>query len=278
MISLIISELIKIFRKWRSYLGFLAIGGIVSIILIDLYLHGSNYVRYLTKGLSENFFIAGNLLNGYLIGHLILTALFNLFPLAIVLVAGEILAGEATGGTYRLILTRPISRFKILLSKFIAGGIYSASILFWMLFISLIVSLILFGEGELLVFTDGINIFARDDVIWRFALSYSHIFLSMILVFTLTMLFSSFVENAIGPIISTMAILIALAIITQLPFDFTQEIRPYIFTNYMNAWTGFFSYEIDWQTITRSILVLGTHTIFFIALTIIIFLRKDILT
>lgn len=279
MIGLINIELIKIFKKWRSYLGYLGIGVIVTIVLVNLYLSGDNYVRHLTRGLSENFLISGNLLNGYLVGHLILTALYNLFPLTIVLIAGEILAGEATGGTYRLILTRPVSRLRIYISKLIAGGIYTGTVLLWMMIISLAVSLLIFGSGELLVVdNESISVFAKDDLLWRFLFSYSHIFISMFLVFVLTMLFSAIVENAIGPIIATMSILIILVIISQLPFEFAQQFKPYIFTNYMSDWNLVFSYEINWQQYIKSIAVLGGHSIVFIVLTIIIFLRKDILT
>ncbi len=276
--NLVNIELLKIFKKWRSYLGYLGIGVIVAIVQVNLYLHGDSYVNHLTRGLSENFFISGNLLNGYLIAHLILTALFNLFPLSIVLIAGEILAGEATAGTYRLIITRPVSRLQILTSKIIAGAVYTFSILLWMFIVSCIISLFVFGSGELFIFENGISVFAQDDILWRFALSYSHIFLSMMLVFSLSMLFSSFVENAIGPIIAVMSILIVMVIVSQLPFDFTQTIKPYIFTNYMSDWHTFFSYDIDWNLIQKSVLVLGGHSIIFIIATIIIFLRKDILT
>lgn len=278
MISLIYIELIKIYKKWRSYLGFLGVGVIVSIIQINLYFYGDNYIEHLTKGLSNSFFISGNLLNGFLIGHLVLNAMFILFPLTIVLIAGEMLAGEATAGTYRLIITRPVSRFKILVSKFIAGGIYTTSILVWMIFVSLIISLLIFGKGELIVVKDGLNIFAQDDVFWRFGLGYLHIFWSMMLVFSLTFLFSSFVENAIGPIIATMSILILLIIISQLPLDLAQQAKPYIFTNYMLDWNSFFSYSIDWTSQINSTLFLFSHSLVFFMITIFIFLRKDILT
>lgn len=278
MLSLIYIELTKIFKKWRSYIGFLGIGAIVAIIQTNLYFYGDNYVEHLTRNLSESFFISGNLLNGYLIGHLILNALFILFPLSIVLIAGEILAGEATGGTYRLIITRPISRFQILFSKFIAGSIYTFSILAWMVFVSLIGSLIIFGSGELIIVSDGLNIFAQDDILWRFALAYLHVLFSMTLVFTLTFLFSSFVENAIGPMIATMSILIVFVIISQLPLDLAQQLKPYIFTNYMADWNLFFSYDIDWTEVLNSLLILGGHSLFFLIITIIIFLKKDILT
>lgn len=278
MFSLVYIELTKIFKKWRSYLGFLGIGVIVAIVQTNLYFYGDNYVKHLTRNLNESFFISGNLLNGYLIGHLILNALFILFPLTIVLIAGEILAGEATGGTYRLIITRPVSRFKILFSKFTAGSIYTFSILAWMIIVSLIGSLIVFGSGELIVVSDGLNIFAQDDILWRFALAYLHVFFSMSLVFTLTFLFSAFVENAIGPMIATMSILIVFVIISQLPLDLAQEIKPYIFTNYMGDWNLFFNYDIEWTEVINSISILALHSIFLLIATTIIFIKKDILT
>ena len=278
MFSLILIELTKIFKKWRSYLGYLGISAIVAIVQTNLFFYGDNYVKHLTRNLGELFFISGNLLNGYLIGHLILNAMFILFPLTIVLVAGEILAGEATGGTYRLILTRPISRMQIVISKFIAGSIYTLSILVWMIFVSLLVSLLVFGSGELIVVSDGLNIFAKDDLLWRFGLGYIHILFSMTLVFSLTFLFSSFVENAIGPMIATMAILIVLVIISQLPLDLAQQLKPYIFTNYFLDWNQFFSYSIDWVVQLKSIGFLAAHSILFLLISTIIFLKKDILT
>lgn len=278
MTSLIYIELTKIYKKWRSYLGFLGIGIMVAIVQTNLYFQGENYVNFLTRTLRESFFISGNLLNGYLIGYMILNAFFILFPLTIILIAGEILAGEATGGTYRLIISRPFSRLQILFSKYAAGLVYTFSILVWMMLVSLIVSLIIFGTGDLITVSESVNIFAKDDVLWRFALSYLHIFLSMALVFSLTFVFSSFVENAIGPMIATMSILIGLLIISQLPLDLAQDLKPYLFINYMTDWNLFFSYSIEWTQVINSMIVLVSHSIFFFIISIIIFLKKDILT
>ncbi|MCK7520020.1 MAG: ABC transporter permease [Ignavibacteriales bacterium] len=47
-----------------------------------------------------------------------LNALVVHIPFLITLVAGDLLAGEATAGTYRILVTRPVSRFKIVFSKF----------------------------------------------------------------------------------------------------------------------------------------------------------------
>jgi len=147
-----------------------------------------------------------------------------------------------------------------------------------MVFVSLIVSLIIFGSGELIVVTDGLNIFGKDDILWRFGLGYLHILFSMTLVYSLTFLFSSFVENAIGPMIATMAILIVFLIVAQLPLDLAQQLKPYLFTNYFMDWNLYFSYSIDWVAQLESMAFLTAHSVLFLIITITIFLRKDILT
>lgn len=278
LINLVKIELVKIFKKWRSYIGHIGILFMVSMLQINLFIYGENEIRHITRNLSDLFIISGNILNGNLIGNLILNAFFILFPLTIVLVAGEMFAGEGTGGTYRLIITRPVSRMQITLSKFFAGCVYILSILFWMIFVSLVVSRIIFGSGELIVISDGINIFAEDDVLWRFGLSYLHIFFSMLLVFTLSFMFSSLVENAIGPIIATMAVIIFFVILSQIPLDFTKYIKPYLFTNYFMDWQQFFNYDFNWITQLKSIGFLAAHSIVFLIITSIIFIRKDILS
>ena len=59
------------------------------------------------QGVTDQFDIHGNILNGYLVAYLILQSLLIHIPLLVALVAGDALAGEANMGTLRLVLTRP---------------------------------------------------------------------------------------------------------------------------------------------------------------------------
>lgn len=220
MINLIRIELFKIFKKVRSYIGFIAIAVLVPVIQIALYLEGENILNFLTQNLRQSFFFVGNFLNGYLIAFIVLGSLMIHIPFLITLVTGDLLAGEATSGTYRMLLTRPVSRTKILTAKFIAGQIYTHSLVLWLAAISMGLGVIIFGVGELIVITDNITIFAKDDILWRFALAYGFGALSMSVVASLSFLFSSLVENSIGPIISTMAIIIVFIIISSINVNF----------------------------------------------------------
>jgi ABC-2 type transport system permease protein len=277
--TLIRIELSKIFRKWRTYIGFLAIAVLVPIIQIAMLVEGERSINFMTRNLQQSFVFVGNLLNGYLISYAILNALVVHIPFLITLVAGDLLAGEATAGTYRILVTRPVSRFKIVFSKFLSGLIYTNLLVLFMAIMSLGIGLLVFGVGELIVIKNvNILILSRTDVFWRFILAYGFATLSMTVVLALAFLFSSLVENAIGPIVSTMAIIIVFVIISALDIEFFQSIRPYLFTNYMQSWRSFFDDPIDIQDILKSAGVLAGHVIFFLGATVYIFNKKDILS
>lgn len=277
--SLIRIELSKIFRKWRTYIGFLAIAVLVPIIQIAMLVEGEKGINFMTRNLQQSFIFVGNLLNGYLISYAILNALVVHIPFLITLVAGDLLAGETTAGTYRILVTRPVSRFKIVLSKFLGGLIYTNLLVFFLAFMSLGIGLLVFGVGELIVIKNvNILILSRTDVFWRFIMAYGFATLSMTVVLALAFLFSSLVENAIGPIVSTMAIIIVFVIISALDIEFFHSIRPYLFTNYMQSWRSFFDDPIDLSDILKSTAVLIGHVIFCFGVTVFIFNKKDILS
>ncbi len=278
MNTLIGIELQKIFRKWRTYIGFIAITVLTPIVQIALYFEGENTLEFYTRSIAQSFVFVGNLLNGYLIANIMLQSLFVHIPFLIVLVGGDLLAGEATAGTYRILVTRPISRFKIVTSKFITGFLYTTFLIFWMIVLSLGVSILIFGTGELIVIRDKIYIIATDDVLWRFALAYCFSILSMTTVLALSLLFSSLVENAIGPIVATMAVIIVFLILSAFNVEILKDIKPYLFTTHMAKWGAFFKDPINLTEIIKSVLVLFGHIIGFYALTLYVFIKKDILS
>jgi len=279
ILTLVRIELMKIFRKWRTYIGFIAIGLLVPLLHLAMFLEGQNSIDFATRGLRESFVLVGNLLNGYWISYIILNALTIHIPFLIALVAADLLAGEATAGTYRMLVIRPVSRMQIVISKFLAGTIYTALLVNWLAFMSLVVGLIIFGGGELIVANSkAIIIFDQSDVLWRFFLAYGFAILSMTVVSSLSILFSSLVENAIGPIVSTMAVIVIFIILSAFDVEILRDIRPFLFTNYMLDWREFFNDPLDLSEIAKSVSILLGHILIFFTATAIIFRKKDILS
>lgn len=279
IVTMIRIELLKIFRKWRTYIGFIAIGILVPLLHLAMYLEGQNSIEFITRGLRDSFVLVGNLLNGYWISYIILNALTIHIPFLITLVAADLLAGEATAGTYRLLITRPVSRIQIVTSKFLSGIIYTGSLILFLALMSLVVGLIIFGTGELIVTgSKSIIIFEKSDILWRFLLAYGFAIISMTVVCSLSIFFSSLVENAIGPIVATMAIIIIFIILSAFDVGILRELKPYLFTNYMMDWREFFNDPIEWAEVGKSLSILIGHILIFFTATSFIFIKKDILS
>lgn len=279
IVTLVKIELVKIFKKWRTYIGFIAIGILVPLLHLAMYLEGQDSIDFVTRGLRDSFILVGNLLNGYWISYIILNALTIHIPFLIALVAGDLLAGEATAGTYRLLVIRPISRMQIVTSKFIAGLIYTSLLILFLAIMSLVLGIIIFGSGELIVAgSKAIIIFEKSDILWRFFLAYSFAILSMMVVASLAIFFSSLVENAIGPIVATMAVIIIFIILSAFDVEILRELKPYLFTSYMMNWRDFFDDPVNFNEVMKAVVVLAGHITVFYASASLIFNKKDILS
>lgn len=279
MWQLIKIELFKIFKKPRTYIAFGAIAAIVTLVQMAMYADGAEYTGFMLQSVEQSFQVSGMILNGYLVCFIILQTLLVHVPLLIALVAGDIVAGEANMGTLRLLLTRPVSRNQLLLSKYFACSIYTLLLLIFMAILSLVVSLLVFGEGDLMILkSEMIVILDRNDVLWRYFAAFGFAAVSMLTVAALAFLFSVFAENSIGPIISAMSVVIIFTILTSLDIPLFNVLKPYLFTNHMLNWKGFFEQPVDYKEVYKSIFILLTHILVFVSLAVYAFRKKDILS
>ena len=232
MIKLVQLELFKIIKRPRTYIGFIAIFIIVLALQSAMYFEGESLISIGIQNLRDDFRLEGKIINVNLITYILLNSLIVQIPILICLVTGDSIAGEASTGTLRLILQRPYSRTKIYLAKAITGFIYTLSLLIFLALMTYGLGYLLFGNGDLIVLRRGVSVFSQDDVWWRFLFAFGLGLLSMLVVASLSLMISSFVNNSIGPIVGTIAILIALNIIFTLGAPLFKDILPYVFTTH----------------------------------------------
>ena len=271
------NEFVKILAKPRSYIGVGALTLLIAIIIFAMKADGESIVSFVTASFEQTLSFNGHIVNGNLIAFIILQMLIVHIPLLVALITGDLISGEAAMGTIRMLATKPISRRQIVLSKFIAGAVYTLFLTIWLGFLALIVSRFIFGTGDLIVLnSDGLVILQDADIMWRFGMGFIVAFLALLTVSTLSICLSAFAENSIGPIVSTMAIIILFTIIGTLDVTVFDSIKPYLFTTHMASWRSFFEDPVPFDDIKQSIIVLVVHNILLVAIAMIKFSKKDI--
>lgn len=273
------NEFIKIAAKPRSYIGLAAITALVSVILFAMKVDGLTYISFITASFEQTLSFEGNVLNGNLMAFIILQTLIIQIPLLVALVTGDLVSGEADMGSLRMLATKPISRTQLLLSKFLAGNAYTLLILVWLGIMALGFGRLLFGDGDMMILkSDGLVILKSDDVMWRFLSGFAIAFLALVTIANLSVTLSCFTDNSIGPIVTTMAIIILFTIIGTLDVPVFDPVRPLLFTTHMAAWRSFFDDPVPIRDIINSIVVLVVHNVVLLSIALFKFNKKDILS
>jgi ABC-2 type transport system permease protein len=284
-------EIMKIFRRPRTYIAFVAVWAIVSLIQLAIYVDGPKYMDFVLKDIKDSFDVIGNPLNGYFVCFVILQTLLVHVPLLVALVSADMIAGEANMGTLRVLITKPVSRTRLLLSKFLASSFYTVVLLFWIAVLGLFLSMLVFGtDGMIHAKSYEIIVLNGDDIFWRYILAFGFAAVALITVAALGFLFSVFAENSLGPIVATMSVIIVFTILTTLDIPLFQSVKHLFFTSHMIAWKGLFEMKMDAEgiaipgtirnlpAILKSLGVLVLHIVLFTGAAIVIFRKKDVLS
>src|SRR5260221_7393903 len=118
------NELWKLFGKRRAYIGLGAFLMAQNAMLVFFQL--GPVKRSMERLLAGNGYLAQEYISALTVAlFMILPQIVMLMPLYATLVGGDLVAKEAEDGTLRMILSRPISRFQLLLAKWMAGAIFS---------------------------------------------------------------------------------------------------------------------------------------------------------
>ena len=293
MWNLLQIELFKIFKKPRTYLAFAIIAAFIFLIQLGLFVNGKDWMMFMLGSLDETMNIEyDKLVNGYAVCFFVLNLLLVHVPILVALVAGDVVSGEASMGTLRLLAAKPVSRTQIILAKYLSTAVYVFALLLWIAIISLVISIAVFGENDLVVAkTNGLQLIESNDVLWRYFGAFAFAFIAMMVVAAISLLLSTLSENSIGPIVATVGIIIVCTLMSEMEIPLYQKyIKPYLFTTYMLGWKGFFyiGSTADGETIKgsiqylpgilKSIAALLVYIVALVGASVFIFRKKDILS
>lgn len=208
-------------------------------------------------------------------------------PLLIMAVASDIVSGERTTGTIKMLLTRPVRRWKVLFSKLAALLMFVSLIILSTFLVSYLISGLAFGYGgfNVPVFTgfqlhgDTVDMSAVHSVPqWKYMLMQCGlIWYVSIIVALLAFMISVLFRSTAASIVVMMAALIAGSILTNMASAWTSA--KYLFmvnlglTNYLAGSPA----PIEGMSLPFSLTVLGIWGIVSVIISFAVFTKRDIL-
>jgi ABC-2 type transport system permease protein len=250
------SELWKLFGKKRTYIGFGAF--LVAQCAMLLVFH--SYLQHYTARLLEgNGYLAATYLTALTVAVIMLMPqVLLLMPLYACLVGGDMVAKEAEDGTLRMILCRPITRFRLLAVKWVTGLVFCVALVLALGAMALLLARLWFPWGSMFVSPLGsvhfFSVMTAAKGFGHYALAHAVLSINALTMFSLAFMFSCFNMKPAAATILAISFFLSNLVMENMPFY--EEYKEFFITTHFRSWLLVFSQPADWSQIFRSLSIL----------------------
>jgi ABC-2 type transport system permease protein len=280
-------ELVKMARRPRTWISIVLLCGLP--VLVAVFVAVTHVVPPPGQGPT---LLSAVLSNGALYPAAALAIVLPIFlPVAVAVMGGDAIAGEASSGMLRYLLARPVGRTRLLFAKLVALVVYTLTAVLLVAVTAYITGKILFGTQPVAVTTGGGlssgNIAAHvaatslsgtamtpADILIRTAGTIAFIAVSMLGVGSIAVFLSTLTDSPLTAALGAMAALVTSA--TLVALNAAGSVNPYLPTRYWLAWVDFFREPILWRDIDRGFAVQAVYVLVLLGAAWANFATKDI--
>lgn len=260
------NELWKLFGKKRTYIGFGAFLLVQTVMLLMF-----KYTRWegqFERLLEGNGYLASEYISTLTVARImLLPQILLLMPLYVSLMGGDMVAKETEDGTLRMILSRPISRVRLLFVKWVAGTVFSTVLVLALGAIALGFARILFPWKGMFVFGDmsapTFGLFSPQQGLRLYSFAHVFMIVNAISMFSVASMFSCFNMKPASATILALSYMLMSLVMEHIPFF--ESYQNWFITHHFAAWDLVFKTPLPWaQLIQSQIILLATSATTFV--------------
>jgi ABC-2 type transport system permease protein len=280
-------ELLKLSRRARTWFSVALMCALPLVVAIFI------AVTHLAPPPGQgSAFLSAVLDDGQLYPAAALALVLPVFlPVAVAVVAGDSIAGEASAGTLRYLLARPVGRTRLLVAKLIAVIAFTLVAVIAVTVTSYATGVLIRGlsgsitpggggaptaglqPGAAITSLSGTPL-TTLQLAERVLGAMSFITVSMLGVAAIAIFLSTLTDSALGAALGALATLVGSEILVTL--NAASTVQPYLPTRYWLAWIDFFRQPIFWRNIERGFGIQAVYVLVFLGAAWANFATRDI--
>lgn len=267
--SLVASELVLLFRRRRTWALLAALAAVPVLMGVAVRVASGP-----PQGRGPSFLdqVAGNGLFLAVAAVFVCTPLF--LPLTVSVVAGDSIAGEASHGTLRYLLTAPVRRSGLLVVKYAISVVFCLAAALVVAGAGVLTGLLLFGSGPLAL-PSGITI-TTAETLGRIGLITLYAALSLTGLAAIGLFVSTLTDVPVGAMAAAVVLTIVSQIVGSLPQ--LEWLHPWLFTQHWMEYADLLRAPILWDSFRENAVLQAGYVAVFGALAYGRFASKDVLS
>jgi ABC-2 type transport system permease protein len=250
-------ELVKLARRPRTWVAILLLNLLPTLVCVLL-----AWTRIAPRPGQGPAFLSAVIANGSLFAIAALAIVLPLFlPIAVAVVAGDAVAGEAQAGTLRYLLARPVGRTRLLVAKLVAVIVFVLVAVLTVTGVGFVVGHLLLGDAPLsqaMVSISG-TLLTPSQVGWRTGVAILLVTFSMLGVAAMALFLSTLVDSPLSATLGAVAFLIGSSLL--LTVDAARPLQPYLPTRYWLAFVDLYRDPILWSNVERGVALQGVYVL-----------------
>lgn len=251
MLKLIKLELKKFFKLKQIYLSI--IGATMFSFLVFIYYMGEKDISMFSLPIAS----LGNLSQTFII---IIFLGFCAYSYGI----------DVQEKTLKILYTKTIPEWKVVLAKFVTGVIYTFVLLYIIAALVLLISSIFYNNIDFMEY-NGDNIISAENGFRYVFLAYSFQGLALVFIVSLSITLAIIFDSAIISLILTFFLMIFSFLAGNIEF-----IGPVLPTTYWLVWQDIMKKDILWYHVWTSVAVLFLYSVILYFLSVFFYKRKDV--
>ncbi len=261
-------ELRKLVRRPRTWVSIALLAALPTLVAV--FLAVSDVAPRPGTGPA---FLSAVLDNGALFPAAALAIVLPLFlPVAVAVVAGDAIAGEAQDGTLRYLLIRPVGRTHLLVAKLISVMAYTLLAVLVVSGVAYVVGTQLFGSGPL-PSVSGTEL-STGAATLRTVLAVLYVGWSMLGVAAVALFLSTLTDSPLAAALGAIALLVTSGVLVAL--EAAAVVQPYLPTRYWLAFVDLFRDPVLTRDLLRGTALQAVYIAVFLGAAWANFTTKDI--
>jgi ABC-type transport system involved in multi-copper enzyme maturation permease subunit len=211
--------------------------------------------------------------NGVFLALLALATMLTLIlPLAVAVVSGDSMAGEAGRGTLRYLLAIPAGRTRLLAIKYLTIVIFCLACCMLIAVVAVATGAVLFPVGPVTLLSG--NTITLAAGLLRVAVVVAYVAAAMAALGAIGLAISTFTEHSIGAIAALLVLAVASEVADTVPQ--ISAVHPYLPTHWWLSFDGLLRSPVDWSGVLHGLLSFGAYALIFLAIAWAKFTSSDV--